>query len=103
MPEITAFQFDYLLTGIDDNFAGNYLKHKQTSYFEMYAYNCNPRLTLLGIYHLFVLCNSSLGLFTWQEINEFLLDTQCIQQTGYGWVGCKLRHMCSLEVNVKDW
>ena len=76
MPEITAFQFDYRLTGIDDNFAGNYLKHKQTSYFEMYAYN--PRCTLLGIYPLFVLCNPSLRLSTWQEIIDVLLDTHSV-------------------------
>jgi len=42
-----------------------------------------------------LLCNSSLGLSTWLEVIDFLLDTQCIQQTGYGWVGCTLRHMCS--------
>jgi len=27
--------------------------YKQTSYFEMYAYNCNPRRSILGIYRLF--------------------------------------------------
>jgi len=42
-----------LIIDIGDNIAGNYVKYKQTSYFEMYAYNCNPRLTLLGIYHPF--------------------------------------------------
>ena len=43
---LPAFQFDYRLTGIGDNFAGNYVKYKQTSYSEMYAFNCNQRRTL---------------------------------------------------------
>ena len=41
----------------------------------MYAYNCNPRRTLLGIYPLFLLCNPTLGPSTWQEVIDFLLDT----------------------------
>ena len=49
--------------------------HKQTSYFEMYAYNCNPRRTILGIYPLFLLCNPTLEISTWHEVIDFLLDT----------------------------
>ena len=80
----------------------------------MNAYNCNPRRTILGIYSLFLLCNPSLELSTWQGVIDFLLDTQYIQQTGYTRVGCKSENWdtCAsnyrpfkqrLEVNVKDW
>jgi len=61
----------------------------------MYAYNCNPRLTLFGIYPLFLLCNPSLELSTWQEVINVSLDIPCIQQTSSSKVGCKIRHMCN--------
>jgi len=54
----------------------------------MYAYNCNPKRKLLGICPYFLLGNHSLGLSTWQEVIDFLLDTKCIQQTVTAeWVG----------------
>ena len=40
-------------------------KYKHISYIEMYAFNCNPWRTILGIYPLFFLFNPSLELFTW--------------------------------------
>ena len=39
--------------------------------------------------------NASLGLSTWQEVMNFLLESQCIQQTSLSQVSCKMRHMCS--------
>ena len=63
---LPPFYFDYRLTDIGDSRQLR-KKYKQTSYFEMYAYNCNPRRTL-RIYPLFLLCNPSLGISTWQEV-----------------------------------
>ena len=74
---LPAFQFHCRLTSIDDN----------TS--RLHAYNCNTRRTLTwNITHLY--CVILVWSYTCQESIVFLLDTQCIQQTGYGWVGWKM-------------
>ena len=39
--------------------------------FQAYACNCNPRRTLPEIYPLFLVCNPSLKLSTWQEVIAF--------------------------------
>ena len=57
---LPAFYFDYRLTGIGDNIAGNYVKkYKQTNYLYIF----------------------------WQEVIDVLLDPRCIPQNGYSRVG----------------
>jgi len=48
----------------------------------MYAFNCNQKTYTTLEYTPSFYC-VSLGLFTWQEVIDFLLDTRCIQQTSY--------------------
>ena len=70
---LPAFQFDYWLTGIADSIAGNNVKIQA----DFLSLNVDE------IKNTPLMCIPSLELSTWQEVIDFLLDTQCIQQTSY--------------------
>ena len=81
------FIFDYRLTGIGDNIAGNYVKSTSKLPF----LKCTPITVTQDVqhfeynYHYFLLGNPSMGLFTWQEVyRHFIVYSRPVTAE---WVG----------------